>query len=831
MFLTTLVGACALQFAAARVANTPPAAPAPEPVARLHIPAAAVARLTPAELAALDLDIVRFDRGTGGLTVLAGPDDRARLVSSGVDFEVVHADEQRFYADRLRADPQQAQGAPAYGAWLQPPFGQGSMGGYYTFGELVSVLDQLAAAYPDIVSPKQSIGTSLEGRELWTVQVTDQPGVDEGEPAVRIDTLHHAREPMGLHAALWYLLWALEGYGIDPLATHLIDDRELWFVPVVNPDGYVFNEVNFPDGGGLWRKNLRDNGDGTFGVDLNRNYPFQWGYDSLGSSGDTDSETYRGPMPASEPETQAMVAFIGQHQFRTALSIHTYSNLWLQPFGYDVAFPTNQADYQEIGELAVQENGYEVGIPAFVLDVANGITIDYDHSAADTMSWTPEIGSQVDGFWPPSSRIVPLAEENLLAIQRTARAAGAWVRVAQLTAVEIGNGDGYLQGGEAVELVLELRNSGRAAATPVSVQLTSESSFVTVSAGTWSTTELGSFASTTVPAGALRVELAPDTPFGTEIPYVLGVAYEGFAGTAEGRLVVGVPRPYLADAVEIDLGWTTGDPSDTASTGLWELADPIGTSSNGEPASPSDDASPSPGVLCYTTGNGGGSAGDDDVDDGVTTLISPRFDLSSAGGATLSYSRWFADLSTEDDVFDVSISNDDGLTWHALESVAGNQNTWTTVEFLVADVLPPTERMRLRFVASDEPNNSVVEAAIDELRVLAYDDAPRVHVYGDPEIGTPVSFQVSVPGGGAFTLYWSTGSASQGFPGIDGVLLLDLASFGTLFAGAVSIDGLSQTVATIPLNPGLVGQSLVLQALVGSASGPAFSNAALLTFE
>ena len=804
----------------------------PEVLSRLRLAPETVAGLTPGLVGELDLDVIRAEPG-GALWILAKAEGRTRLSNAGIPFEVIHEDAQRFYAERLagEAGPLPTLGAASFGAWLNPPFGQGSMGGYYTFDELLSVFDQITAAYPDLVAPRTSIGQSREGRDLWAIQLTDQPGVDEGEPKVRFDSLHHAREAMSVHTALWFLLWAVESYATDPLATHLVDDREVWFVPVVNPDGYVYNQQIAPGGGGLWRKNRRNNGGGVFGVDLNRNYPFQWNFDSVGSSGDPASELYRGTAPASEPETQAMVAFMNAQRFDTALSIHTFSNLWLQPFGYDFVFPANQAEYQEVGDLAVEVNNYELGTPPFILTIANGVTIDYDQAEFGTMAWTPEIGSALDGFWPVASRIVPLAEENLQALQRTAQAAGAYVRVIGEEPLEVGDGDGFLAAGESVEFAVELRNSGRSAATPVSVTLTTDSPAATVTGGTFALASLGSFQSASSSSGELSLFLDPSAVSGTEIPYTLTLAYEGFVSVAEGRLVVGVPRAYLADSLELDLGWTAGVSGDTASTGQWELGDPIGTQSNGEDASPEDDDTPGVGQLCFTTGNGGGTGGTDDVDGGFTTLISPRFDLSDAAAATLSYSRWFADLSVADDEFQVSISNDDGATWIPLESIVGNQNFWQRSEFLVSEVIVPTDRMRLRFVASDDPNNSIVEAAIDELRVDSFDEAPRVHVYGDPVIGTPVSFQVAAEANSSFVLYWSGGTSLLSIPGVAGTLELDPSQSGSLFAGSIPSGGLSETVITLPNNTGLIGQGLYLQALSVASSGLAFSNAALVTFE
>src|SRR5258705_319958 len=127
-----------------------------------------------------------------------------------------------------------------------------------------------------------------------------------GEVHVIVDALHHAREPESMQATIWTMLALLERYGTDPLSTYLVNEREIWFVPCVNPDGYVYNESTNPGGGGLWRKNRRANAGGTTGVDLNRNYAFQWGFDNSGSSPTPTDETYRGTAAASEPEVGAL---------------------------------------------------------------------------------------------------------------------------------------------------------------------------------------------------------------------------------------------------------------------------------------------------------------------------------------------------------------------------------------------------------------------------------------------------------------------------------------------------------------------------------------------
>ena len=115
------------------------------------------------------------------------------------------------------------------------------------------------------------------------MKISDNPNTDEPEPEVLYTALHHAREPESLSQLIYYMWYVLENYATDPEVQALVDNTEMYFAPCINPDGYLYNEQTDPNGGGLWRKNRRDNLDGEFGVDLNRNYDFSWGYDDTGS--------------------------------------------------------------------------------------------------------------------------------------------------------------------------------------------------------------------------------------------------------------------------------------------------------------------------------------------------------------------------------------------------------------------------------------------------------------------------------------------------------------------------------------------------------------------
>lgn len=694
----------------------------------LHLVSITGAPLELLRLARLDLDTLRSHLGEGEVQVLATDEQIEAVRALDLTATIEIQDLAAHYAKRLSAtdadrpstvggQAQAAAGGP-YGQSLNPQFGQGGLGGYYTYAEIGSVLDQLSAAYPALLTPKVSIGTSLEGRDIWMVKASDNPGVDESEPEMRIDAMHHAREPQGMQTTLYFLSYLLEEYGTDPLATYLLNERELFIIPCVNPDGYEHNRSLAPGGGGLWRKNRRNNG-GSFGVDLNRNYPFQWG--GGGSSGTPSSETYRGASATSEPEIAAMVQFISSRDFETALSVHTYSDLWLSPWGYVAQYPSEWPEMQEIGDLAAADNGYVHGPASIVLYEADGVTTDYDYGVHGTYSWTPEIGNANDGFWPAQNRIVPLAEDNRLAFARTVLAAGPWLRPLSLVATDDGNMDGTFDPGEDVVIDAFIRNTGRVDSGIANLALSTTSPFATVTDVQSIVPAVGSF-TTGQNTAPLRLVLDPAVPVGTVIPIVVTVTEGGRTFDLEGSITVGVRTVAFYDFEAGAQGWGVGS-LNNATTGEWSDGDPIGTS-----AQPENDYSVDPGTRCWFTGQGspGGSIGENDVDGGSTSLVSPSFDLSTAQTATIRYARWYSNDeggSANDDIFQVDLSDDGGNSWVSAEVVgpagAGTSGGWQEIELVVDQFVSLTANVRVRFIASDLNGGSIVEAAIDDVEVLA----------------------------------------------------------------------------------------------------------------
>jgi len=211
---------------------------------------------------------------------------------------------------------------------------------YRTYPEIVTLLNNYEMNYSTICKLydigdawEKTVGGSTynanyESRDILMLKVSDNPGIDEEEPEILFIGVHHAREPISGEMVLYIINELLTGYGSNPDYTRWVDDYELYFIPVLNPDGFsvVLSGDNI-----WWRKNCRDNdGNKSYiasndGVDLNRNYGWYWG--GTGSSSNPYDEIYRGTGPFSEPEVLAIKKLANKHNFYISLSFHTYGEI------------------------------------------------------------------------------------------------------------------------------------------------------------------------------------------------------------------------------------------------------------------------------------------------------------------------------------------------------------------------------------------------------------------------------------------------------------------------------------------------------------------------
>lgn len=265
-------------------------------------------------------------------------------------------------------------------------------------GGIEAELMAQAAAHPDIAEFRV-IGKTAQGESIGAVRVTKdvQKAKDGKKPTTVYVAAQHAREWITPEMVRRLLDLYLTEYGADDRITDLVDETELWFVPVANPDGY---DYTFTDGQRLWRKNLRDNdGDGNItvgdGVDLNRNSATRWGYDNEGSSPNPASDTYRGPTPASEPETQALDELFGAITPQFMINYHSAAELLLYGIGWQVATPSPddviyEAMVGDDGQPAVP--GYDPDISA-ELYTTNGDLDSHMQEAHGTLGFTPEMST------------------------------------------------------------------------------------------------------------------------------------------------------------------------------------------------------------------------------------------------------------------------------------------------------------------------------------------------------------------------------------------------------------------------------------------------------
>lgn len=379
------------------LAPTALAGTAPAERAIYRIDLKRVADVTP--LLALGLDVA--GKGPGeSIDVILTSDERDRVRALG--FEPV----------RIELGVSSVSGA------AQSPMLSPNLGDYHTVAEAAAEMAAYVAAHPGLAD-LDTIGFSLEGRAILAVHVSDNVGVDEGEPEALVVGCHHARELMSVEIPLHLMRRLLDGYGSDPLITSLVNDRSIWIVPYLNPDGHVYVQQNSGgQPGSWWRKNRRPNADGSYGVDLNRNYGYRWAWDNFGSSGTPSSEVYRGTAPFSEPETEAFRDFVNAHDFTISASFHSYGELFLYPWGYDALDTPDHAVFRAIGDSVSVQNGYLAGNPkSGAIYLTNGSMDDWmygDTSARPAaFGFTFEVNTAAQGGFGPSDALIPpTCEEN-----------------------------------------------------------------------------------------------------------------------------------------------------------------------------------------------------------------------------------------------------------------------------------------------------------------------------------------------------------------------------------------------------------------------------------
>lgn len=716
------VGACAVLLAGAGKATAQESAPEGpyngHKVVRINVRSAAeLMRVNQIVTNVWDCRI-----GVGPLHVQVTPEQEAALVGLGLEPEVMVPDVQALIdAERAQIDQTNMQRDIA---WFTT---------YRTLTEINARLDALAAAHPTL-SSLVVLGNSLEGRPIRGIRFSapDLPGNPRsGRPVVLINGGQHAREWINHMTSMFVADQMLERYAAGDVRIRAALERaEIIVVPVVNPDGYEFS---WTPNNRLWRKNRRPNPGGSFGVDLNRNWGYEWGGE--GSSGTQNNDTYRGPSAFSEPETQALRDFvIANPRIAAHIDFHSFSQLILSPWGYTSQMPPDRPLFAQLDDMladAIESmNGlrYTAGPAYTTIYPAAGVVPDWMYGARGILSWTIELrDTGTNGFVLPADQIIPTATENFEGVLQLAEYVAEPVRWSFPAPIPE-----FAQSGTSLPLTVTIQSGSQAVSPSTAVlkyqtQPFGSADFQTVPLVPVS----GSTYSVQLPAGNCN----QTTFFYFEVQTQSGTTVTYPASVPAAFLTVGWAdvQTRFVDTMETDRGWTIGAPGDAATAGIWERAVPQATA-----AQPGTQVTPG-GQFCYITGAAAGSGvGSFDVDGGATTLTSPRIDAVPPGRfprilqSKLVYSRWYsnnAGASPNADSMPVQISTNDGATWSQIELVTENAGAWVRREIQLPG--EPSAQTRIRFVARDLGSGSIVEAAVDDVSLTQLVCPPDIDINRD----------------------------------------------------------------------------------------------------
>ncbi|MCH7812571.1 MAG: hypothetical protein IID40_00990 [Planctomycetes bacterium] len=581
----------------------------------------------------LGVVILDCQQGVGPLDVVADDRQIEALGKLGVPLRIMHDDVQAL-VDRERRP---SSGRDAFDDFFLDfhPYDTGPV-------NIVWYLGELTQRYPALAS-LVDVGTTLEGRTIWGLRITSGGG---DKPAVVYFGAEHAREWVTTTAPTYFATYLLENYGGDPTVTDLVDNVEFFLIPVLNVDGFIYTWTDYR----LWRKNRRDNGDGSFGVDLNRNWAEGWG--GPGSDSWPDSNIYRGPAPFSEPETQVLRDFFFDHpNVRASLDIHSYSQLILWPYGYTPAYPPDQEYYLAVGtELqsliaAVHGRYYSIGTVYHGIYPASGVSLDWTYAALDLLSYTFELRptSGNPGFELPPDQIIPNNQEILPALLYVADS--EWVRAAIRIETPFGLPTTMTTGAET-PVIVKLFEQTEAIVPGSAVcyyryapgATFSQAPFQDIGSNIywadlpatncWAAPEF--YISVTGDGGTVQTY-----PRGAPADGTLSAIMESFSGA------------FYTESLDLDPGWQT--------EGDWAFGQPTG--GGGAQGGPD----PSGGHL---GGNvyGYNLNGDYASDLPELHLTGPAIDCTGQTGVTLVYYRWLGVGDPAADRAEVQVSND-GANW------------------------------------------------------------------------------------------------------------------------------------------------------------------------
>ena len=578
-------------------------------------------------------------------------------------------------------------------------FNLGSMGGYLTYQEMLDQLDLMKSLYPDLITTKENISDFITegqpdnsttppigGNGIKWVKISDNPSnSSENEPQILYTAIHHAREPNSLSQLIFYMWYLLENYDVDNEIKSIVDNTELFFVPVINPDGYLYNEKTDPNGGGFWRKN-RKNGNG---VDNNRNYDYYingdpadgiWGGE--GASNDPNNQTYHGTAPFSEVENQAIKWFCEQHDFVMALNNHSYGELLLYPYGYANEVPTPENELFEIvSEVLVSQNGYD-NILSSGLYPAAGDSDDFMYGTIGThdkiYAMTPEIGPE---FWPPSSQIEGIAKSMMYLNITSAKMVNNYADLIDTSPLFVGNE-------VIIDQTFDIKRLGLSGSGNFTININPISTNIGAVGDPISFSNLDVLEETN---GTIQYTLINETQAGDPIVFEIIISNDSYDTKILLNKIFGSLIPVFED-----IGDSTTDNFDNNGWGI----------TNTTYVSPSNSITESPNGNYQNNEN-------------KTIRLSENINLTNAIGANVTfYAKW--DIENNWDYVQLEISLDNGNSWipqcglftnegssnggqpTGQPLYDGTQNNWVLEQIDLSDYLGEEITMRFKFESDGE---------------------------------------------------------------------------------------------------------------------------------
>jgi carboxypeptidase T len=630
--------------------------------------------------------------------------------------------------------------------------------GYHTYDEMVTELFQIAANHP-VVTDLTSIGTTYEGRDIWCMKISDNAHTEEDEPEVIIYGMHHSREWGSAEVPLYIIQFLTGNYSTNTSVQTIVDEREIWIIPIVNPDGRVFDGEDDPAVYTNWRKNRVPNWDGSRGVDLNRNYDWMWG--GAGADDDPSGGTYRGSAPFSENETQAIRDFALQHDFVFSLSYHSYGQIILYPWGNTYNPSPDDALFSALGWGMSNRMTNKAGSPrdqyipmrGSQLYLTSGDDVDWMYGELGVLPFvvelypaytdsSPAVTPPYNGFHPREDKRIPICEDNLGGALFLLEVADNPHQVLPHVSLMAAPEKRTIDRGQNLSFQIEVINDGSQNDTfdlfafgPMGWNISLSENVVALASGDSQVVDLwvevpgvSSSGDIGIDVSAFSLSSSASTSVTVHVPYENDVGVAGITPFQEdglypmGNYSIGAEvmnhAPNQQDPFDVLFEvWEIGPPEEInvffegfeSGMSRWTIEDYDGITS-------SDnwhvvDWNPHVGMNAVWIGN--------DVtvtysDITLQMLVSPSFDLSDALGANLSfYHTLMTELNYDYAVVDIGVGDD----WETVQSWSGWQSMlYTQVAFDLSDYIG-NDDVRFRFRFSSDEGKVDLGWYIDDIRL------------------------------------------------------------------------------------------------------------------